>query len=154
MNHRDPSLDRMSDPDEREWRVQERAWCEERFGAAPADDALLASYRKVVRAARAPMPDALPESFARDLAAQCARKPAASRTDTQLEQQAQRVLLATLAAAATVVVVMYGADWTRASLEALPVLGRGTTLNWAAALVACLGLSWAMEALRRRVLEQ
>ena len=148
MNQHD-ARERMTEAEEREWLAQERALREERNRVAGDGDATVAAYRDVVRALRVPPPDAPPADFARTVAAACGRQHA--RADTRLEQQVQRVLLAVLAVAALAACAIYGDDWLRASQAALPLLDRGTTLNWSAALAACLGLSWAMDALRRRV---
>ena len=55
--------------DEREWRLQERALREERLASADGGDDGIAAYRKVVRALREPLPDALPADFAANVAA-------------------------------------------------------------------------------------
>jgi hypothetical protein len=73
------------------------------------------------------------------------------RADTRLEQQVQRALLGLLAVAAIVAIAIYGSDWWQESIDALPLLGGTTALNWGTALAACLGLSWATEVLRRRL---
>lgn len=146
MNHDHTPQDPLSDPEQREWLAQERAWRDERAGKAPDEDPVAASYRTLMHALRTPVPDALPADFARRVAAQVA-KPAT--VDTRLEQQFQRLLLTALALAALAACAVYGGDWLRASVAALPLLDRATTVNWAAALAACLGLSWAMDVLRR-----
>ena len=53
--------------DEREWQAQERALQEERLHLT--GDPRLAAYRRIARALRQPLPDALPADFARRLAA-------------------------------------------------------------------------------------
>jgi len=136
----------LTDSEQREWLAQERAWREERAGTTPGDDAVAASYRTLMRALRTPLPDALPADFARTVTAR-AIKPAT--VDTRLEQQFQALLLTVLTLAALAACAVYGGDWLRASVAALPLLDRATTINWSAALAACLGLSWAMDVLRR-----
>ena len=146
MNHDRTPQGPLTDAEQREWLAQERAWRDARAGNAPEEDPVAASYRTLMRALRTPLPDALPADFARSVAARAA-KPAT--VDTSLEQQFQRLLLAALVVAALVACAMYGGGWLRASVAALPLLDRATTVNWSAALAACLGLSWAMDVLRR-----
>jgi len=149
MNHDRTPQPPLTDSEQREWLAQERAWRDACAGNAPGDDPVAASYRRLMGALRTPLPDALPADFARKVAARAAK---ASALDTRLEQQVQRLLLATLVLAALAACAVYGGDWLRASIAALPLLDHATTLNWSAALAACLGLSWAMDALRRRTL--
>ena len=151
MNHHAPQHP-MTDAEEREWLAQERALRDERDRAAASDDPLLASYRDVVRALRTPLPHALPANFASRMAAQCTRPLAAARVDTRLEEQVQRVLFGALAATAVAALAVYGKQWLQATADALPVLGSGAAMNWTAALMACLALSWSMESMRRRAL--
>jgi len=146
MNHDRTPQDPLTDSEQREWLAQERAWRDERAGNAHGDDPVVTSYRTLMRALHAPLPDALPADFARTVAARATQPPA---VDTRLEQQFQRLLLTALVLAALVACALYGSDWLRASVAALPLLDRATTLNWSAALAACLGLSWAMDVLRR-----
>lgn len=152
MNHDqdfDPALHaRMTDAEEREWLAQERALRDERTRAIASEDPALAAYRDVARALRTPLPDALPVDFAPSIAARC-RRPA-TQLDTRLEQHVQRALLVALAVAAALVCAVYGGDWLRASVSALPLLAHPTALNWSAALAACLGLSWASGVIGRR----
>jgi hypothetical protein len=147
--YEDPSHARMTDVDEREWLAQERALRDERTRGQTSEDQAVATYRHVVRALRAPLPDALPADFARSVAAQCRRAP--TRVDTWLEQQFQQLLLAALAVAAVLACANYGGEWLRASLAALPVLDQRTTLDWSLALAACLCVSWATGAAGRRL---
>ena len=146
MNHDRTPQGPLTDAEQREWLAQERAWRDARAGNTPEEDPVAASYRTLMRALRTPLPDALPADFARSVAARAA-KPAT--VDTSLEQQFQRLLLAALVVAALVACAMYGGGWLRASVAALPLLDRATTVNWAAALAACLGLSWSRDVLRR-----
>ena len=135
--------------DEREWQLQERALHEECVGAAPSDDPALAGYRRVTRALRAPMPDALPADFATRVAARAeARRRAGSRVEEVLTQ----ALLAALGVAGGVFAVRYGADWLRDATDLLPRQHLDLGLQWGLAILACLGLSWSMEHLRRRTL--
>jgi hypothetical protein len=148
MNHAPTPRDPLNEAEQREWLAQERAWRDERAGTAPGEDPAAASYRTLMRALRTPLPDALPADFARSIAARASQVAA---VDTRLEQHFQRLLLATLALAALAACAVYGGDWLRASIAALPLLDRATTVNWSAALAACLGLSWAMDAFRRHM---
>lgn len=140
----------FNDDDAREWRAQERALQDERDGSAASDDPLLGAYRDIARALRTPLPDALPADFARTLAARCEPGVATTLVDTRLEQQVQRLLLATLAVAALVATALYGAQWWQAMTDSLPMFDSGTARNWSGALLACLALSWAMGAIRDR----
>jgi hypothetical protein len=142
----------LTEAEQREWLAQERAWRDECSGAGAGDDALAASYRPLLHALRMPVVDGLPADFARTMAACCAARAATVvRADTRLEQQVQRALLGLLAVAAIVAIAIYGGDWWQESIDALPLLGDATALNWGTALAACLGLSWATEVLRRRL---
>lgn len=132
--------------DEREWQLQERALREERDGAPGGDDPVLAQYRQVARALRAPLADALPADFAAQVAA---RASARARTDGRLEQVATQLLLATLAFAGVVTAALYGGAWWRASIALLPASHADVALQWALAIVGCLGLSWSADLLRR-----
>lgn len=143
MNHdRDP-LDEA-----REWQMQERARREEREGLPASDDPLLASYRAVSHALRTPMPPALPEAFARDLAARCLQSREAPAADMRLEQALLRGLVAALALGAAAATAAYGRDWLHELATALPASPAGGALGWALALAACLALSWSMGLLR------
>jgi len=133
--------------DEREWQLQERALHDERTSAVASDDPALAGYRQVARALRAPLPDALPDDFAARVAARVeARRRAGSRVEDVLTQG----LLAALGLAGGVVAVRYGADWLRDATALLPRQHLDLGLQWGLAILACLGLSWSMEHLRRR----
>ena len=134
--------------DEREWQLQERALHEERSGATAGDDPALADYRRVARALRTPLPPDLPADFATQVAARVVAHHAA---ESRLEQILTHVLLGTLALAGVVVSLQYGGSWLHDSLALLPPRQLGLGLQWGLAIVACLGLSWSMEQLRRRV---
>ncbi|WP_166211157.1 hypothetical protein [Cognatiluteimonas telluris] len=142
----------LTDAEEREWLAQERAWRDERAGITGPADPSLGSYRTVVRALREPVTPALPVDFARTLDAQCRHARAGGGVESGLEVQVQRALLGLLAVSALVALALRGGDWWRASTAVLPLLDHPTTLNWMLALASCLGLSWAMDRLRRRTL--
>ena len=132
--------------DEREWRLQERALREERLASADSGDAGVEAYRKVVRALRDPLPDALPADFAKSVAAQAARLPA--RNDSALERWLMRALVVAFVASALYVVASDGAQWLRASLSLLPATDAVDMRNWGLALGACLFATWAFGRLR------
>lgn len=129
---------------EREWQLQERALREERAGLAGAADPELASYRRIAQALRRAPDERLPSNFAYVVADLAARGMRAARLDTRLEQGLVRALVAVMALGAVVVGVLFGRDW----LAALDAYGAGTSA-WLAAAVACVGLTWGMEGLRR-----
>lgn len=132
--------------DEHEWRLQERALREERLHADEGGDADIAPYRRIVRALREPMPDALPSDFARAVAAQAARLPA--RGDSALERWLMRALVAAFVASALYFVASDGGEWLRASLSLLPAADAGALRNWGLALGACVAMTWAFGRLR------
>jgi len=134
--------------DEREWQLQERALHEERSGAASGDDLALTDYRRVARALRTPLPPDLPGDFAARVAA---RAEAHARAEGRLEQVLTQALLAALGLAGGVVAMQSGGAWLHDSLALLPPRQLGLGLQWGLAIAACLGLSWSMEQLRRRV---
>ena len=133
--------------DDHEWQLQERAWREERDGAATSDDPALADYRRVARALREPMPHGLPPDFAARVAA---RAEARRRTASRVEDVLTQVLLAALGIAGGVVAVQSGGSWLHAATARLPAQDLGLGLHWGLAILACLGLSWGTEHLRRR----
>jgi len=133
--------------DEREWQLQERALREERDGAPTSDDPALADYRRVSRALRAPLPVDLPFDFAAQVSARVAARHAA---EGRLEQVLTHALLGALALASVVVSLQYGGSWLRDSLALLPAGRWDLGLQWGLAVIACLGLSWSMEQVRRR----
>ena len=132
--------------EEREWQAQERALHDERIGAAPGDDPLLAHYRRVARVLRQPMPQALPDDFAARVAARARPRAAHAPLDLRIEQRLVRVLVAVLALSSAVAVAWYGQQWVQAITMLLP----GAALNWTLALTACVGLSWSFGLLHRR----
>jgi hypothetical protein len=132
--------------EEREWQAQERALQDERNSAAPGDDPLQAHYRLVARALRQPLPHALPDDFAARVAARARQQAAHAPPDLRIEQRLVRALIVVLALSAAVVVAWYGPQWWQAITVLLP----GAALNWTLALMACVGLSWSFDLLRRR----
>lgn len=133
-----------NDSFEREWQLQERALREERAGLAADGDPDLASYRRVARALRRAPEERLPSNFAYVVAGLAAQGLRAARLDTRLEQGMVRVLVAVMALGAVAVGLLFGRDW----LAALDAYGPGASA-WLATAVACVGLTWAMEGLRR-----
>ena len=140
--------------DQREWRLQERALREERLHAGGAGDPEIAAYRRIVRALREPLPDALPADFAQGVAAQAARLPArgvdfhdASR-ERALERWLMRALVAAFIASALYFVANDGGAWLRASQSLLPAADAAGMRNWGLALGACVAMTWAFGRLR------
>lgn len=131
--------------DEREWRAQERALQEERLHLT--GDPRLASYRRIARALRQPLPDALPADFARRLAAQVGHVP----LDMRFEQGLVRGLAVALALSGAIVAAMYGQPWLPAIAAALPTSASGAAAHWLLALVACVGVSWGFDRLRNGI---
>ena len=128
---------------EHEWQAQERALQQERSGLPDSADPRVARYRLIARALRQPLPDALPADFARRIAAQV-ETPA---LDTRLELRSQIALVALLLISGGVVALIYGESWGAAIASVLP--SSATTSGWALALIACLGVSWGIEQLKR-----
>jgi hypothetical protein len=131
--------------DEREWQAQERALQEERLHLASGDPRL-APYRAVARVLRQPVPHGLPADFARALAARLGRAP----LDTRVEQGLLRGLVALFGLSAAVVAALYGQAWVPAILAVLPASSPNAT-HWLLAVVACVGMSWAFDQLRKGV---
>jgi hypothetical protein len=127
--------------DEREWRLQERALREERLQAGNAGDPDIAAYRRIVRALREPLPDALPADFARAVAAQAGRLPA--RGGNALERWLLRLLSVAFAASALYFVASDGGAWLHASLRLLPAADAAALRSWGLALGACIAMTWA-----------
>jgi len=132
--------------DEREWRLQERALREERLASADSGDAEIEAYRKVVRALREPLHEALPPDFAAGVAARAARLPA--RGESTLERWLVRALVVAFAVSTLYIVASDGGEWLRASLSLLPAADAMAMRNWGLALGACIAVSWAFGRLR------
>ena len=130
--------------DDREWQLQERALQAERLHLGDADPRL-ASYRAIARALRQPMAHGLPADFARQLAARLGRAP----LDTRVEQTLLRGLVTLLALSGAVVAAMYGQAWLPAILAVLPTGSSPNAMHWLLAVVACVGMSWAFDQLRK-----
>lgn len=131
--------------DEREWQAQERALHEERLHLAQGDPRA-ASYRRVVRALRAPLPVGLPADFARRVA----RQVGAAALDLHLEQRLQQSLVLVLVLAIPVALARYGESMLAAFAAAFPALSSQDALGWTLVLAACVGLSSMLELLRGR----
>lgn len=132
--------------DEREWRLQERALREERLASADGGDAEVEAYRRIVRALREPVPDALPPDFAKSVAAQAARLPA--RGESALERWLVRMLVVAFAVSALYFVANDGGQWLRASLSLLPAADATALRSWGLALGACIAMTWGFGRLR------
>jgi hypothetical protein len=135
--------------DEREWRLQERALREERLHAGDAGDPEIAAYRRIVRALREPLPDALPADFATDVARSAAQGVAAqsaalpARGEGAVERWLVRGLVVAFAVSALYTVANDGGAWLRASLSLLPNADASALRNWGLALGACVAITWA-----------
>ncbi|UHQ20711.1 hypothetical protein LVB87_06100 [Lysobacter sp. KIS68-7] len=139
-----------SEIDEREWLAQERARLEARMGGV-SDDPLVARYRKVSQALRAPLPDALPEDFAASMARMAqagVAAPKLAEPDSPFERDLTRLLVGVLGVGAAVVVAVYGKAWLAPTMELLR-LDSSVAVNWVLALGACVGATWLTEQLRR-----
>lgn len=146
MNHHDEF-------EEREWLAQERARLEARNpGATPSDDPMVARYRKLSQALRMPMDDALPADFAANVArlaqAGVVVDAPLDAPDAALERKLTSVFVGVFAVAAVVVAAMYGSQWLPPILGLLH-LDSAVAVNWAMALAACVGATWATDQLRR-----
>lgn len=130
--------------DGREWQAQERALQAERLHLGGGDPRL-ASYRAIARALRQPLPHGLPADFARQLAARLGRAP----LDTRVEQGLLRGLVTLLALSGAVVAAMYGQAWLPAILAVLPASASPNAMHWLLAVVACVGMSWAFDQVRK-----
>jgi hypothetical protein len=86
-----------------------------------------------------------PADFARRVAVRAERGRAA---DAPIERWLLRALATVFALSALVVVALYGREWLVGFTLLLPAAAGATTLNWIAALMACVGLSWSFERLR------
>ena len=103
----------------------------------------------ILRALRQEPDAGPPADFARNVAAMAAaRQPAAAG----VEQWLLRGLSVVFALSALVVAAMQGGDWLATLPALLPSAATATTVNWAAATAACLGLTWVMSRLRQEPL--
>ena len=139
-----------SEIDEREWLAQERARLEARMGES-SDDPMVARYRKVSQALRAPLPDALPEDFAARMVRMAqagVAAPVLAEPDSPFERDLTRILVGVLGAGAAVVVAIYGKEWLAPTMELLR-LDSSVAVNWALAAGACIGATWLTDQLRR-----
>ena len=150
MKKHDDGFDKH-DIDEREWQAQERARLEARIGGM-SDDPLVARYRKVSQALRVPMPDALPDDFAAQMArmakAGVAPPTLAEAPDSPFERDLTRVRVGLFGVAAVVFAAMFGKPWLAPTMELLR-LDSAVAVNWALALGACVGATWLTEQVRR-----
>ena len=136
-----------NDHDEREWQAQERALREVRSGLqAPTDDLTLARYRDIAKALRQPPQSRLPWDFAASVARLAQQHPAPA-VHTLTEQGLLRALAAIFALSALAALGVYG-DRLLAMLQ---VAAGAAGLQWSLALTACVGLSWSLDWLRRRL---
>ena len=98
----------------------------------------------ILRALRQEPDAGPPADFARRVAAAAAAP--AQPPATSVEQWLLRGLVAVFVLSALVVGAMHGREW----LAGLPVVPHAamSTWNWAAALLACVALSWALDRVR------
>ena len=146
MNNHDES-------DDREWLAQERARLEARNpGATPSADPMVARYRRMSQALRMPMADALPDDFAAHVArlaqAGVVVDAPLDAPDAVFERKLTNLFVGLFAIAAVVVAAIYGSQWLPPILDLLH-LDSAVAVNWALALAACVGTTWATEQLRR-----
>ncbi len=84
-----------------------------------------------------------PADFARSVALLAHGKAATPAVERWL----MRALVAVFTLAGLAVSAIYGSQWL-AAFRSLPMLDNATTLNWAAAMAACVALSWSLDRLR------
>ncbi|MFK2877642.1 hypothetical protein [Rhodanobacter hydrolyticus] len=143
MNHDIPPFD---DPaQEREWQAQERALRAERLGLDPSNgDGRVRRYRLMARALREPLPSALPDDFAQQMAARVATAPARDEIgDSRSEFILMGLLGVVLVVAAGVVTADYGAAWLPAFRLLLPQPSSSAT-EWLMALGGCVAATWLL----------
>ena len=129
------------------WRAQERAFDEEKSGVSPADcGGEVAKYRLIARVLRTPRIDPLPEDFAARAAARI--EAATVAIEDLLEIWLLRVLFAFLVAGGAVI---GGKGLTSAysRVSSLEYSGVGMGAGWILVIAACVGLSLALDYLRR-----
>jgi hypothetical protein len=143
MNHHDTPFDNPAH--EREWQAQERALQAERLGLDPSNgDERVRRYRLLARTLREPMPTALPDDFARQMAVRVATAPARDEAaDARFEFILTGVLGVVLAVAAGVVTADYGAAWLPAFRPLLPAAG-SSAAGWLLALGGCVAATWLL----------
>ena len=142
------NMSRLPDDEqiEREWQAQEHALEQERRAAAAAADPVdVQRYRLLVRALRQSPTHVLPADFARRVAARATgNAPAADGIDTRFERGLLQGMIGVFGLATAAVIVTYGADWLPALAQPLQ-LGRLLGERWPLALLACLGVSIAVQ---------
>jgi hypothetical protein len=143
----------MNDANEREWEAQELARQAERLGLDPAgDDSHVRPYRLIARALRQPPHLALPEDFAKQVAARVAAAPVTSKSaSSRGESVLLAVLVSILIVSAGVVLARGGPSWLPAIRAALWATDPAN-IRWPLAFVGCIGLSWILWQGQRRVL--
>ncbi|MBD8900502.1 hypothetical protein [Rhodanobacter sp. DHG33] len=144
MNHDD--IIPFDDPaQEREWQAQERALQAERLGLDPSSgDHRVRRYRMLARTLREPMPSALPDDFAQQMAARVAAAPARDEAaDSRFEFILTSVLGIVLVIAAGVVTADYGAAWLPAFRPLLPTAG-SSAAGWLLSLGGCVAATWLL----------
>jgi hypothetical protein len=143
----------MNDANEREWEAQELARQAEQLGLDPAqDDSRVRSYRMIARALRQPPEAALPEDFAKQVAARASAAPVISKpANSGFESVLSAVLVSILFVSAGAVLARGGPSWLPAIRAALWTTDPAN-IRWPLAFVGCIGLSWVLWQGQRRVL--
>lgn len=136
--------------DEAEWQAQERAWRDERDGAARGDDPLQTSYRTIVRALRVPPPGRLPSNFAVQVAARAARMATHRPLDLRFEQRLVRALVGVFALSAAAAAALYGQQAIAGLAALVPAISGDGSRDWITLVAGCMALSWSLHLLRGR----
>jgi len=144
MNH-DP-LPFENPAHEREWQAQERALRAERLGLdASSGDGRLRRYRLLARALREPVPPALPDDFARQMAVRVAGIPAREEADdSRFDYMLVGALVVALTGAAAVVTIDHGRAWLTAFSHLLPATASSSASEWLLALGGCVVATWLL----------
>ena len=136
-----PSFD---DAHEDEWLAQERAVQAERLGLDPSgDDARVQRYRMLARTLRTPLPETLPDDFARQVGARVARLGVPPPVGSRFESIVLITLVGIFVVAAGVVLARDEQTWLP-SIRAMLSAANPHSLRWPLTFVGCLGLSWVL----------
>jgi hypothetical protein len=133
--------------EQREWQAQEGAMRAERANANAGSDTVVAQYRLVARALRAPLLDALPRDFAAQTAAR-AERIASEHVEVWLE----RALVALLLLVGVAALLFYREEPLVSFSFSLPERAEPafqSVLSWSLAIAACVGLSSAFARARK-----
>lgn len=125
--------------DEHEWEVQERGLRAARYGVAAGTDPAAESYRRVAAALDSAPRSEPPGDFAAGMVMQIAQQNAG------IERVLFRGLVLALAASAVIVTALYGEQL----LQAVQANSTDGALQWIAAGLGCMAMSWMAGQLRR-----